>query len=876
MTSKEIRQIFLDFFKEKKHQIVASAPMVMKNDPSLMFVNAGMNQFKEVFLGHQPAPHKRVADSQKCLRVSGKHNDLEEVGRDTYHHTMFEMLGNWSFGDYFKEEAIAWAWELLTEKYGISKDRLYVTIFEGDIDDGLKPDEEAKKYWVQHIDEARILPGSKKDNFWEMGDTGPCGPCSEIHVDLRPEADRKKKSGALLVNRDHPLVIEIWNLVFIQFDRKSNGMLNALPEKHIDTGMGFERLCMALQDKTSNYDTDIFTPLIHTLEEMSGNTYGDRKDTDIAMRVIADHVRAVAFSIADGQLPSNVKAGYVIRRILRRAVRYGYSFLDFHSPFMYKMTDVLEKQMGEAYPELSAQKELISKLIKEEENTFFRTLEKGMGILNQFILRNKKKNYRIFSGVEVFQLYDTYGFPLDLTELIVGEQGMIVNREEFDKEMKAQKERGRKDANVDTGDWIVLMEDETEEFVGYDQTEAEVKITKYRKLKQKGADRYQLVFNYTPFYAESGGQVGDTGYIEAKGKKTRILDTKTEHQQTVHITKDLPADPTADFRAVVNVQKRRSAARNHTATHLMHEALRELLGTHVEQKGSLVHPDYLRFDFSHFEKLNNEKLREIENYVNARIRANIPVDEKRAIPMADAKKLGAIALFGEKYGDLVRVIRFEDSVELCGGTHAKATGELGFFHITAESAIAAGIRRIEAVTGEKAEAVIQSAFTDLQSLKGIMKNPKDILQAADKVMKEVNSLQKQVKRMEQKEVSHQVASLKDGAVKAGDYKIIAKKVEVANANMLKDLSFRFRSSADTIVALGAAIQGKTHISLMIPEAIGQKAELDAGKLIRQVATHIKGGGGGQAFFATAGGKDPGGLDEALKEIVAECKKLLDN
>ncbi|MGM0650096.1 MAG: alanine--tRNA ligase, partial [Bacteroidota bacterium] len=692
MTSKQIRQQFLDYFKSKDHKIVPSAPMVLKHDPTLMFTNAGMNQFKEIFLGNAKPISKRVCDSQKCLRVSGKHNDLEEVGHDTYHHTMFEMLGNWSFGDYFKEEAIDMAWELLTDVYGIDKDRLYVTIFEGDTEDGLLPDSEAGRFWKKHVDEKRILPGSKKDNFWEMGETGPCGPCSEIHVDIRPEKERKKEPGVDLVNKNHPMVIEIWNLVFIQFNRKADKTLEALPQKHVDTGMGFERLCMILQDKQSNYDTDLFQPLIRKLAEMAGLQYGLKQKHDIAMRVVADHVRAVSFAIADGQLPSNVKAGYVIRRILRRAVRFGYSFLGFRDAFVYELVETLVKNMGEAYPELVSQQKLITKVIKEEESSFFRTLAKGLDIMDGIIKDTIKNNYRVISGNDAFTLYDTYGFPFDLTDLLAREHDLVVNRKEFNEAMKKQKDRAREDAKKDTGDWVVLHDDDVEEFIGYDQLESEVIITRYREIKQKKHSLYQLVFNITPFYAESGGQVGDRGYIANDKERIDILDTQKENNVIVHISKKLPQKPDSGFIARVDKRARHNAARNHTSTHLVHKAMRETIGKHVEQKGSLVHPDYLRFDFSHFEKLSAEDIRKIESRVNEAIRENIPLEEHRNIPLEEAKNMGALAFFGEKYGDLVRVIKIGDSTELCGGTHVDATGEIGFFKITVETSVAAGIR----------------------------------------------------------------------------------------------------------------------------------------------------------------------------------------
>ncbi|MFO7878899.1 MAG: alanine--tRNA ligase [Bacteroidota bacterium] len=874
MTSKQIRQAFLDYFSEHGHTVVPSAPMVLKNDPTLMFTNAGMNQFKEVFLGNKKPAADRVCDSQKCLRVSGKHNDLEEVGHDTYHHTMFEMLGNWSFGDYFKKEAINMAWELLTRKFEIDKDRLYVTIFEGDEQDGLLPDSEAGKFWKAHVPEERILPGNKKDNFWEMGETGPCGPCSEIHVDIRSEKERKNVDGADLVNKDHPQVVEIWNLVFIQYNRKADKTLEALPQKHVDTGMGFERLCMVMQDKQSNYDTDLFQPMIQKLAVMSANEYGKKKKIDIAMRVVADHVRAVSFAIADGQLPSNVKAGYVIRRILRRAVRYGYSFLGFREAFMFELVPVLIETMGDAYPELNTQGKLIAKVMKEEENAFFRTLSKGMDMLDKIVKETLDSDYRIISGKDAFALYDTYGFPFDLTDLVAREYDLVVNRKEFDEAMGKQKERGRSDAKTDTGDWVVLKEDDVEEFIGYDQLEADVVITRYREVKQKKGSIFQLVFNITPFYAESGGQVGDRGFISNENERIDIIDTLNENNLIVHITKRLPENPEGEFVAKVDEKARHSAARHHTATHLMHRALRDVLGKHVEQKGSLVHPDYLRFDFSHFEKLSDEEVRRVENRVNDNIRQNYAVEEHRAIPLDDAKEMGAMSLFGEKYGDLVRVVRFSDSIELCGGTHASATGELGFFKIIMETSVAAGIRRIEALVGKPAEDFVMKQDDTLKSIQARFKNAKDITQAVENSLKEQNKMQKELKALQKAMTNQLVSELEKQAVKVGDYQLIAAQVDAGNPDMLKDMAFRFRNKGNVIVALAANVKGKPNMVVMIPDELTKETDMNAGNIIREAAREFKGGGGGQAFFATAGGADAGGIDAALSSVRKQIESRL--
>lgn len=864
MNSNQIRQQFKDFFAQKQHEIVESAPMVIKNDPTLMFTNAGMNQFKDIFLGNAPIKHPRVADTQKCLRVSGKHNDLEEVGHDTYHHTMFEMLGNWSFGDYFKKEAISWAWELLIDVYGISPERIYATIFEGDKEDNVPLDEEAKGFWKNFLPVDRILNGNKKDNFWEMGNTGPCGPCSEIHIDLRDDEERKKTDGKTLVNQDHPQVIEIWNLVFIQYNRKADGKLEALPHKHVDTGMGFERLCMALQGKTSNYDTDVFQPIIGEISKKCGIPYGKAKESDIAMRVMADHLRAVAFSITDGQLPSNNKAGYVIRRILRRAVRYGFTFLDFKEPEMYTLVPALVKNMGEAFPELKKQQEIIEKVIYEEEASFLRTLATGIKMLDEIIEKTKKENYKVINGKIAFELYDTFGFPLDLTELILKEHDLVVNRREFDEEMKAQKDRSRSAATLETDDWVEVKPDDTQEFIGYDYTEAELFITKYRKIKAKNKSLYQLVFNITPFYAEGGGQIGDNGYIEANGKKYTIIDVKKEHNQIVHITKELPENLSATYKAVVNNKKRKATEANHSATHLLHHALRDVLGTHVEQKGSLVTPEYLRFDFSHFQKLTTEEIAKVEHLVNQKVRENIIVEEKREIPMSKAQDMGAMALFGEKYGDVVRVIKFDDSVELCGGTHVNATGEIGFFKIKSESSIASGIRRIEAITAEEAETYVNSQLHMLNSITELVKSKQNVIADVEKLLSENKQLNKQVEEFAKEAVKIMKTSLKENMHHENGVNTIIAKINANSANDLKDMAFQLKGEVDNLfLTLGAEINGKANLAVMISDNLVKERDLNAGAIIRDIAKEIQGGGGGQPFFATAGGKNPEGIQNAL-------------
>ncbi|MCB8995469.1 MAG: alanine--tRNA ligase [Bacteroidales bacterium] len=866
MTSKELRSQFLAFFAEKNHKIVPSASMVVKNDPSLMFTNAGMNQFKDIFLGNVSAKDLRVANSQKCLRVSGKHNDLEEVGHDTYHHTMFEMLGNWSFGDYFKKEAIEWAWEFLTKTARIPEDQLYVTIFEGSKEEGISMDNEAKEYWSKLIPSDRIILGSKKDNFWEMGETGPCGPCSEIHCDIRDEADRKKIPGAELVNKGNPLVIEIWNLVFIQYNRKTNGSLESLPQQHVDTGMGFERLCMVVQGKKSNYDTDVFQDIISKIAELSGIPYGKNPESDIAMRVMADHLRAIAFSIADGQLPSNAKAGYVIRRILRRAVRHSYTFLNLSDPFLYKLIPVLVHSMGENYPELSKQEELITKVIREEEQSFLRTLETGIKLLDQLSEKAKESGNSSISGKDAFTLYDTYGFPLDLTQLILREKNLTADTDGFEKEMQEQKNRSRSDAAKETGDWIVLDNTEDNQFIGYDTLEAEVKITRYRQIKTKGKELYQLVLDKTPFYAESGGQVGDTGYLSRGEDKIYIQDTVKENNLIIHISSTFPTNTSGAFKAVVNRSPRSDTAANHSATHLLHFALREVLGSHVEQKGSLVNPDYLRFDFSHFQKVSDEEIRKIEIRVNELIRKNIPLDEQRNIPLKKAADMGAMALFGEKYGESVRVIKFGESIELCGGTHVSSTGNIGFFKIFRESAIAAGIRRIEAITGAKAQDYIFELTDQLKKIAEITGTTGELIPSIEKLVTENLSLQKQLENLSQQKLSSLRAELSNKIEEIRGIRFLAVKVELDKASLLRDLAFQLKGDLDNLfMVLGAEIDGKANLAVILSNQLVQSKSLNASLIIREISKEIEGGGGGQPFFATAGGKNPGGIDKALEK-----------
>lgn len=872
MTSKEIRQSFLDFFKSKNHHIVPSAPMVIKDDPTLMFTNAGMNQFKNIILGNDPIKYPRVADAQKCLRVSGKHNDLEEVGHDTYHHTMFEMLGNWSFGDYFKKEAIAWAWEYLTEVLKLDKDRLYVTVFEGAPAEGLQRDDEAAGIWEQYIDKNRIINGNKHDNFWEMGDTGPCGPCSEIHIDLRPDAERAKIDGKLLVNGDNPQVIEIWNNVFMQYNRKADGSLEPLPNKVIDTGMGFERLCMAVQGKTSNYDTDVFTPLIDAVGNICNSKYGQDEKVDVAMRVIADHIRTIAFAITDGQLPSNAKAGYVIRRILRRAVRYGYTFLNQKEAFLYKLIPALIENMGEAYPELAQQESLIVKVVKEEEDSFLRTLDTGIRLLDKVMADAKNAGAKEISGVDAFVLYDTYGFPYDLTELILKENNLSVNADDFNTEMKKQKDRARNAASVETGDWVVLCDEESH-FVGYDELQTETRIVRYRKLAQKGKEFYQIVLSNTPFYAEMGGQVGDRGWLISEvGDSIDIIDTKKENNLPVHIAKELPKDVNAIFLAKVNVEKRRATEANHTATHLLHMVLRNMLGTHVEQKGSYVSPETLRFDFSHFQKLTPEEIRQVEREVNKLIRENITLEESRNVPISEAKKMGAMALFGEKYGDFVRVIRYGQSVELCGGTHAKATGSIGLFKIVSESSIAAGIRRIEAVTAFSAELFVENLQDMQASVKELFNNTPDVISAIKKSMDESASLRKRIEDFMQERAMTLRNSMLERAEDINGVKVI-RFTGTEDPDTYKNIIPFFRGKfADVkfLFVIGNVYEGKPSITIFISQPMID-AGFNAGNMVRKAAKFIQGGGGGQAFMATAGGKYPNGIDEALDCIIDMIK-----
>ncbi|WP_167615766.1 alanine--tRNA ligase [Maribellus sediminis] len=868
-TSKEIRAAFLDFFKEKEHQIVNSAPMVVKGDPTLMFTNAGMNQFKDWFLGNEPVKWPRVADTQKCLRVSGKHNDLEEVGLDTYHHTMFEMLGNWSFGDYFKKEAIDWAWEFLVDRMGIDSSRLYATVFEGSADDNLERDDEAAGYWEKYLPKDRVLNGSKKDNFWEMGDTGPCGPCSEVHVDIRPQEEVDKLSGRELVNKDHPQVIEIWNLVFIQFNRKANGALEELPAKHVDTGMGFERLCMVLQGVTSNYDTDVFQSTIAEIGKLSNKNYGDDLKSDIAMRVIADHLRAVAFAIAEGQLPSNNKAGYVIRRILRRAVRYGYTFLDFREATIYRLIEVLKNTMGEAFPELVSQQQLIEKVIKEEEESFLRTLSTGIKLLDDLMSKAKAEGKTEIAGKDAFVLYDTYGFPLDLTELITRENDLGVDQKGFAVEMQAQKDRSRNAAAQETDDWVELRKIDKTEFLGYDRLEAEVRIARYRKVSQKKKTFYQLVFDQTPFYGESGGQVGDSGCIEFEGAKTRIFDTQKENNLIVHLVEKLPENPEEYFQAVVDGKRRTNIANNHTATHLLHAALREVLGTHVEQKGSLVNADHLRFDFSHFQKMTEEEIEQVELLVNQKIRQNSVLEENRETPIAEAREAGAMMLFGEKYGETVRTIKFGESIELCGGTHVASTGQIGLLKIVSESAIAAGVRRIEAITADHAEKFINEQLGILKNIQEVIKGSKDVLGQITALMQQNSELSKQIESFQREQMKIAKANLKSKVLQEHGVNIIAQKIDLDNAALIKDLAFQLKGEVeDLYLVLGAEINGKPNLTIMISENIVEEKGLNAGQIVREAGKEIQGGGGGQPFYATAGGKNAAGIDAAIEKALS--------
>ena len=875
MDSKDIRAQFLEFFKSKSHKIVPSAPIVVQNDPTLMFTNAGMNQFKDYFLGNKTPDSNRVADTQKCLRVSGKHNDLEEVGLDTYHHTMFEMLGNWSFGDYFKKEAIEWAWEFLTEICGLPEDRMYATVFEGDEKENLEADEEARSYWKKLIPESRILNGNKKDNFWEMGDTGPCGPCSEIHIDLRTEDEVKKVSGRDLVNNDHPLVVEIWNLVFMQFNRLADGSLKNLPQQHVDTGMGFERLAMAVQGKQSNYDTDVFQPIIQSIAKRAGVTYGVDTKTDIAIRVISDHIRAISFTIADGQLPGNAKAGYVIRRILRRAVRYGYTFLDFKEPFLTDLVGQLADQFKETFPELDAQRAFVAKVIREEEVSFLRTLDKG---LKRFEIIKAETKGQVIDGKTAFELYDTYGFPLDLTSLIARENGLSVDEKAFQAEMLIQKERSKSAAEQSTGDWISVMEAEASVFLGYEHLEAEARITRYREVKQKKGSFYQIVLDQTPFYAESGGQVGDSGVLVNDSESIAVFDTKKENDLIVHYTKTLPRDLKASFTAKVNVQKRLLIENNHSATHLLHAALRTVLGEHVQQKGSLVNEEILRFDFSHFAKVTAEEIAKVEAIVNKKIRENIALDERRNVPIEEAKSLGAMALFGEKYGEFVRVITFDRnySVELCGGTHVPATGHIGLLKIVSESSVAAGVRRIEAITADKAEAFVDQELEILKGIKELLKNPADPKKAIVSLIEEKNQLQKQIDELNQQQGSALKKDLINQIEEINGIKVITQEVKLPDANVLKQLSFELKNEVPNLVAvLAANLNEKPILSVILDDALVQKLGLNASEMVRAMAKEIQGGGGGQPFYATAGGKELAGLSKALeigKKIIYEKLK----
>ena len=868
MTAKEIRESYKQFFKSKEHLIVPSAPMVVKDDPTLMFTNAGMNQFKDIILGNAPAKSKRVADSQKCLRVSGKHNDLEEVGHDTYHHTMFEMLGNWSFGDYFKKEAIEWAWEYLVDVLKIDPKNLYATVFEGSAEEGLERDNEAAAIWEQFLPKDHILNGNKHDNFWEMGDTGPCGPCSEIHIDSRSDAEKAAIPGNQLVNKDHPQVIEIWNLVFMQYNRKADHSLEPLPAKVIDTGMGFERLVRTLQGKTSNYDTDVFQPIIKTIGELTGLEYGKDEQVDVAMRVVADHIRTIAFSITDGQLPSNAKAGYVIRRILRRAVRYAYTFLKQKEAFLYKLIPALIDNMGDAYPELNAQKTLIEKVIIEEEESFLRTLETGIKLLDKVIAEAKEDGTTTINGKSAFTLYDTYGFPLDLTELILRENGMNVNIDDFNAEMEKQKARARNAAAVENGDWIVLKEGETE-FVGYDFTEFETSILRYRSVKQKNGTIWQIVLDKTPFYAEMGGQVGDTGVLVSEFETIEILDTKKENGLALHIAKKMPEHLDAPMMACVDTEKRRACEANHTATHLLDAALREVLGTHVEQKGSLVTPESLRFDFSHFQKVTEEEIRRVEEIVNAQIRQDIPLMEHRDTPLEEAKKMGAIALFGEKYGDRVRVVQFGQSIEFCGGVHASSTGHIGMIKIISESSIAAGVRRIEAITGTAVENMVAELQDTISSIKAILPG-NAVTASVQKLIEENNALKKQLEEFQKEKTIQLKKSLADSIKSIGDIKVISAVLPVS-ANVARDLAFQLRGeiTEKLVVVIGSVDADKPLLTVSVSDDLTQ--QFNAGQLVREAAKLIQGGGGGQAHYATAGGKNKDGLQQAVDAIVAKLQ-----
>ena len=864
MNSNDIRKKFLEFFESKKHQVVSSAPLVVKNDPTLMFINAGMNQFKDFFLGNETPENPRITHTQKCLRVSGKHNDLEEVGMGTYHHTLFEMLGNWSIGDYFKKEAIEWAWELLTEVYLLPKDRLYIPVFEGDKGDNLEEDSEAYDLWKKIVAEERILKCSKKDNFWEMGDTGPCGPCSEIHVDIRNDEDIAKIPGKDLVNEDHPLVIEIWNLVFIQFNRKANGQLEELPAKHIDTGMGFERLAMVIQGVQSNYDTDVFQPMIQSLANKAGVKYGKNEKTDIALRVIADHVRAIAFAISDGQLPSNNGAGYVIRRILRRAVRYGYTFLKFDTAFINKIVPQLADQFAQVFPELKAQEAFVMKVIEEEENSFLKTLTTGIARLEA--IQNTLGDQKTIHGKVVFELYDTYGFPVDLTALIARENGLEIDEKGFQKEMEVQKERSRAASTQELGDWIKVNDINKVEFVGYDNYSAKSKIARYREVNEKKKKFFQLVLDITPFYPEGGGQVGDTGFIEANGQKISIVDTKKENDLIIHYTTELPKDLSADFTAQISVKKREASMSNHTATHLLQAALKEVLGDHIAQKGSLVNDKLLRFDFAHFSKMTKEEIEQVEKLVNQKIRENIQLDEKRNCPIDEAKAMGATALFGEKYGDSVRVITFDSnySMELCGGTHVNTTSAIGNFKIISEGSVAAGVRRVEAITSDAADGYISKKLAILDQLDESLKSPKDLVKAVEALNKEKSELSKKIEAFRKVEQKALKTSLKNNITHNEGVSFAFEKIEAESADTIKQVSFELKNQVENLILVIAAnIEGKPLISVMIDENLAKSNDWNAGTIIRELAKEIKGGGGGQPFYATAGGKDVNGLDNAI-------------
>jgi len=865
MKSQEIRSKYLEFFKSNGHTIVPSAPMVIKDDPTLMFTNAGMNQFKEYFLGNSVPKNTRITDTQKCLRVSGKHNDLEEVGMDTYHHTMFEMLGNWSFGDYFKKEAIHWAWELLTEVFKIDKNILYVSVFEGSTEDNLELDKEALELWKAIVPEDRIILGNKKDNFWEMGDQGPCGPSSEIHVDIRSEEEKAKVPGRDLVNGDHPQVVEIWNLVFMEFNRKADGSLEKLPAKHVDTGMGFERLCMVLQHKKSNYDTDVFTPVISEIEKVTSSQYGKSEKTDIAIRVIADHVRAVAFSIADGQLPSNTGAGYVIRRILRRAIRYGFTFLNTKEPFIFKLVHTLSTQMGETFPELKSQKNLCKNVIKEEEQSFLRTLDQGLVLLENIIEKTEGKTV---SGKKAFQLYDTFGFPIDLTALILRERGYKLNEEEFNSELQKQKVRSRAASVIIAGDWQILGEEESQNFIGYDELEGDVKITRFRKVADQKGELFQIVLDKTPFYPEGGGQVGDKGYLKSTdGELIKITDTKKENNLIIHFAKNLPKDPAATFKAVVDSKKRIQTQANHSATHLLHQALRNVLGEHVEQKGSMVSSEHLRFDFSHFSKLTANEVNEVENFVNDKIKEQQPLIEQRDLEYKQAIKQGAIALFGEKYGDSVRAIRFGDSMELCGGTHVQNTADIWYFKIISEGAVAAGIRRIEAITGDAVKAYFYGQTETLHQISAELKNTKSPVKAIQSLQQENVDLKKQMEVLLREKAKNLKNELQGDLNTINGIQFLAKKVDL-DASGIKDIAFQLGETGNNLFMLLASEQdGKAVISCYISKELVSVRDLDAGKIVRELGKYIQGGGGGQSFFATAGGKNPAGINEALEKAV---------